>query len=155
MSETKLSSLKVALHQACIELLNQKTASLERAIADAQQAASEDTKSSAGDKFETSREMIKREIDKNNAQLRNALEMLQHLQQLNPGSLKEKVSYGSLVETPEGIYYFSVSLGKVMLEGKSYFALSMASPIGQALKDRSAGQEFSFRGRNIRIEGIA
>ena len=44
------NSEKIALHQTCLSLLNEKITTLKRNIKDAQQAASEDTKSSAGDR---------------------------------------------------------------------------------------------------------
>lgn len=146
--------LKSSLHQACINQVESKIATLEKAIQDAQQAASEDTKSSAGDKFETSREMMKLEINKNGLQLKQALEMMRYLNQINPETQKDTVGFGSLISTNEGIYYFSVSLGKVKTEDQSFFALSMASPIGKALANKKAGDEITFMGRTIRIEEI-
>ena len=150
-----IDSEKSQLYQQCIDLLQQKIATLENAIQDAQQAASEDTKSSAGDKFETSREMMKLEIDKNSMQLSKAIEMLKYLSQIDPESEKDRVGFGSLVKTNEGSYFFSVSLGKVLMGDRSYMALSMVSPIGKALADRKAGDEVNFMGRKIRIEKIA
>lgn len=146
--------LKQILHQACLDLLEEKIASLQKAVQDAQQAASEDTKSSAGDKFETSREMIKLEINKYNQQLSQNSKMLHHLQQINPDTNRDTVAMGSLVLTNEGRYYFSVSLGKLSLEEESYFALSMASPIGRALAGHRAGDQVSFMGRTIQIQEI-
>lgn len=150
-----LKSLKIEIHLACIAMLEARMARLQEAIDQAQQAASDDTKSSAGDKFETSREMIKLEIDKNNMQLSQAATMLKHLHSLSPSSVLDSVAFGSLVQTNEGIYYFSVGLGKVVLEDKTCYALSMASPIGRALKGRKPGETVEFMGRKVVIEGIS
>ena len=98
--------------------------------------------------------MMKLEIDKNATQLSQATDMLKYLKQINPAIEKDRVSYGSLVSTNEGTYYFSVALGKVLMDAKPYLALSMASPIGKALADRQAGEEVVFMGRKIRIEGV-
>lgn len=147
-------SLKYRLHQTCLEQIGIQIATLEQAIQDAQTAASEDIKSSAGDKFETSREMMKAEIEKNNLQLAKALEMLKYLKQINPELAKAQVGFGSLVSTNEGRYYFSVALGKVLLDEQPYLALSMASPIGKALNAREAGESVVFMGRTIHIEGV-
>jgi transcription elongation GreA/GreB family factor len=146
--------LKPQIHQACIAMLEARISRLQQSIVHAQQAASDDTKSSAGDKFETSREMMKLEIDKNNAQLSQADTMLQHLHKLNPGTTMDKVAFGSLVHTNEGIYYFSVGLGKLMVDDKVCFALSMVSPIGKALGGRKAGETVDFMGRKVEIEAI-
>ena len=150
-----LEPTKPQLHQACIAMLEARIIRLQQAIAHAQQAASDDTKSSAGDKFETSREMMKLEIDKNSTQLSQALLMLKHLQGLRPSVTMKEVAFGSLVHTNEGVYYFCVSLGKVMLDDKVLcFALSMVSPIGKALQGRKAGDTVTFMGRKVAIEAV-
>lgn len=145
---------KPILHQHCIAVLHAKTDRLEKAIADAQKAASEDTKSSAGDKFETSREMMKAEIDKHNHQLSQAIEMLSYLKKAAPETAMDQVGFGSLVTTNEGRYYFSVALGKVIPKEQSFFALSMASPIGQVLNAKKEGDSVLFMGRTITIQAI-
>ncbi|TAE50198.1 MAG: 3-oxoacyl-ACP synthase [Bacteroidetes bacterium] len=144
-------SLKLQLHQACTAQIEEKIADLERAIRDAQQAASDDTKSSAGDKYETSREMMKLEMDKYGSQLSKAADMLKALGQISPDPRPGPIGQGSLVTTDEGVYYLSVSLGKVRVGELSFFALSPASPIGQALQHRRAGEEVVCMGRRIRI----
>ena len=149
-----MDTLKTQIHQACLTSLESKIERLKKEIQDAQDAAAEDTKSSAGDKFETSREMIKLEINKYNTQLAQTEKMYQMLRQLNPASTKSEVSYGSLVISNEGNYYFSVSLGKVVFDGKNAIALSMASPIGKALQGKSKGEIISFMSREIIIEDI-
>jgi transcription elongation GreA/GreB family factor len=148
------SSVKISLHQTCLSLLNEKITTLKRNIKDAQQAASEDTKSSAGDKFETSREMIKQEIDKQVDLLSKTEKMEMLLKQIKPGAKLDQVAFGSLVKTNEGMYFFSVSLGKVMVEGKPYFVISLASPIGKALLEKRVGDKLEFMGREILVEGI-
>lgn len=147
--------MKESIHQACLELLSQKIERLERSIADAQKAASEDTKSSAGDKFETSREMLKQEINKHSQQLAMATKMRQQFAKLNPSQKLTSIGFGSLVDTNEGLYYFSASLGKVVFEEKSCFALSMISPIGKALANLKTGDEVSFMKRKIKILGVS
>ena len=142
---------KGAIHAHCSQLLEEKITGLQSRIEDAQQAASEDTKSSAGDKFETSREMIKQEINKLSQQARLNTDMLRSMQQLSPDKSSSQVEFGSLAKTSEGIYYFAVSLGKVDWEGQSLFVLSMASPLGQALMHKKAGDSIDFRGREIKI----
>ncbi|MEO1451224.1 MAG: 3-oxoacyl-ACP synthase [Bacteroidota bacterium] len=145
---------KAILHSHCLTLLQDKISRLQEMINDAQQAASDDTKSSAGDKFETGREMMKREIDKYNLQLAEAEKQHRFLKQLTPAKTSDTIGPGSLVETPEGVYYFSVPLGKLTVEGESCFALSLVAPIGKALKGRKEGETISFMGRQILIKAL-
>ena len=145
---------KREVHLHCLNMLAEKIASLKQEIADAQQAASEDTKSSAGDKFETGREMIKQSINQLNQRLAQDHKLLAVLERINPETEKTEVGPGSLVETSEGWYYFSVSLGKVAWKKSSFFALSMAAPIGKALAGSKANDLVQFMKRDIRILSV-
>ncbi len=147
-------TLKQRCHQACLDLMDDRVERLRTVIAETQEAASEEAKSSAADKFETSREMMKLEIDKNVKLLSQASDMLKYLHQIKPEKSKSTIEFGSLALTNEGTYYFSVSLGKVPLAEGPFFALSMASPIGKAMVNAKAGDVISFMGRKIQIKEI-
>ncbi len=142
---------KTDVHAAVVDLLQSKIEGLSVRIAEAQQAASEDTKSSAGDKFETSREMIRQEIDKANAQLGSFRQMQVLVEKISVGQKSGEVGFGSLVETSEATYFFSVSLGKLGVKGKEVYALSLASPLGKSLHGKRVGEKVSFRGRDLEI----
>ena len=146
-----MSQLKLQIHQASLGLINQKIAKLKDSVQDLQQAASEDTKSSAGDKFETSREMMKLEIEKNNIQLRQLNSMKQLLAKCKPDQLSEEIRLGALVRSNEGLYYFAVPLGKVEAAGESCFVLSLASPLGKALLGKKSGESIPFMKREIEV----
>jgi len=146
---------KRAIRQACFDMLQSKLAALEKRIQEAQAAASEDSKSSAGDKYETSREMVKQEIEKASTQLRHFRRMEEVLRQLDAARAVDTVDFGSLVQSNEGIYYFSVSLGKVPVDDRTtIYALSITSPLGKALQGKREGEQVSFRGRTIAIESL-
>lgn len=145
---------KSAAHTACYSLLDKKIERLRGQINDAQQAASDNTKSSAGDKFETGREMMKREIDKLSLQLSQASRQQHLLEQIDPNKSHEKIGAGSLVHTSEGIYYFSVPVGKISTDQGTFFALSLAAPIGKALQGKQAGDLVHFMQRQIKIESV-
>ena len=146
-----MSQQKLQIHQAALNLLNKKIDKLKASVQDLQQAASEDTKSSAGDKFETSREMMKLEIEKNNIQLRQLNSMKQLLAKCKPDQLSEEIRLGALVRSNEGLYYFAVPLGKVEAGGEACFVLSLASPIGKALLGKKAGESIAFMKREIEV----
>ncbi|MFK7845929.1 MAG: 3-oxoacyl-ACP synthase [Rhodothermales bacterium] len=145
---------KADIHQACITHVESRTQRLQEEIAQLQDAVNNDTKSSAGDKFETGREMMTLELNKVGMQLAQANKMLQMLSRIRPEQTLGKVAFGSLVKTNEGLYYFSVSLGKIIEGETEFFALSMASPIGAALGERGVGDKVDFMKRTIDIEAI-
>jgi sortase (surface protein transpeptidase) len=59
-----LNALKTRLHSLCVSYVGQRIETAQRAIAIAQASANEETKSSAGDKYETGRAMAQLEIEK-------------------------------------------------------------------------------------------
>lgn len=147
-------TFKQEVHKESMSHLREKKERLNKQISDAQQAAAEDTKSSAGDKYETSREMMKQEIDKANQQLAIFEKMEAVLMKISPDKPKRKVELGSLIVCNEGIYFFSVSLGQIKIQGQVVYCLSLASPLGKIMMGKKAGETFAFRGREIKIQEI-
>lgn len=139
------------VHSACIKAIQNKIKSLNSNISDAQKAAAEDTKSSAGDKYETSREMIKQEINKASQQLAIYEKMAEVLMRMKPEEKPSKILLGSLIHTNEGWYYFSISLGQVVVNDTKIYVLSMASPLGSEMFNKIKGAMVEFRGRKIEI----
>ncbi|MEM7658992.1 MAG: 3-oxoacyl-ACP synthase [Bacteroidota bacterium] len=146
---------KTDVHKACLALLNHKVSSLQTEIEAAQQAASEDTKSSAGDKFETGREMIKQRINQLSQQLSQQEVMAHQIERLDPQQTHSQAQAGSLVQTSEGTYYLAAPVGKLSVLDRKVFVLSLASPIGQLLLGKKEGEEIQFRGRRIVIDSLS
>lgn len=142
---------KISLHQACLQRVQQAIALALKAMEDAQNAANQETKSSVGDKYETGRAMMQLEKEKYAQQLVQAQDLYQQLERLNPQQQSTQIQLGSLIRSNEGLYYLSVSLGKLIHEGKTVFVLSAISPLGQVLLGKKAGEKIVFQGRNISI----
>lgn len=87
---------------------------ISKAIEHAQLAANEETKSSAGDKYETGRAMMQLEIEKQSVQLAEAMKLKHVLSQINPEKTTETIQSGSLVFTDQGNFYISISAGKLI-----------------------------------------
>jgi len=125
------------------------------ALKQAQEASNDDTKSSAGDKFETTREMMQQDIARNKNLLFDGQQNLQLLSSLESvPAAGDTVRNGSLVYTSKGIFYISISAGQLNVEDQLVFAISAASPIGQLLIGKKAGESFSFNQNAYTIEDI-
>jgi len=148
------SAIKKSLHHTTLTLLERRIAALEHSIAALQAAANEEDKSSAGDKYETAREMMRQEQEKLDAQLAQARLLREQLGRLDPHEAHERVQAGSLVITGEGRYYLAAAVGKVGLDGVNYFVLSTAAPLGRALLGKRVGEEATVRGRKLKIEVV-
>lgn len=150
-----LIDLKKAAHTKCIELVNVKIDTLNKELSEASNAMEGDTKSSAGDKYETGREMIQQELNKLNTQKNIALKELQTLKAHNPLDSPKSCQLGALVDTKSGIYYLTIPLGKIEVKSKDVFIISPISPIGQALIDLKKGDHFVLRNNKSEILEIA
>lgn len=147
--------IKNQLYQKCVVFATDRITSLEQAIISAHEAAANDTKSSAGDKYETTREMMQQEISRNQAQLFEANKLKHTLDSINPLSKSKEVKNGSLVLTSNGNFYISISAGQIKIDNSIYFAVSAASPVGKVLLGLKAGDKAAFNGKEFVIQEVA
>jgi transcription elongation GreA/GreB family factor len=147
-------SLKRKLFSFCEDYVNQKIESAQEAIDNAQDSANEETKSSSGDKYETGRSMMQLEIEKYASQLEEGLKLKKALNQINIEKQSKFVIPGSLVITNNGNYFISISAGKLVLKSIEYISISISSPLGQSLYNKSENDEIIFRDKVYKIEAI-
>ena len=112
------------------------------------------TKSSAGDKHETSRAMMQIELDNSEVQLQKLKALLSSLNNINPNRQSKTIGLGSWVETNEGNYFFTIGLGKYVFKGDTIFVISPLSPIGLLFKDQKEGDVVVFQNRKIEIKKV-
>ena len=122
-----------------------------RELVNLEEAAATESKSSAGDKNETGREMIAQSrivIERNLAETKASLEAIERMVS---AQLRAKVLFGSLVETTLGWYLVGASLGEIEAEGVTVRTISLASPLGSALKGKGVGDSIPWRGSAIEV----
>jgi transcription elongation GreA/GreB family factor len=146
--------LKSLVYHKILEELDRKIEVIRGAIASAKEARNNDTKSSAGDKFETGREMMQIEIEKNEVLLNQTAKLRKELVRIDISQEFTKVAFGSLVVTDKGTYLISIGIGKIQIDDQICYAISLASPIGGLLKDKAVGDEVQFQGRTFVIKAI-
>jgi len=146
--------LKNSIHQKCIEIVNEKIDNINTTLQELQEAANNETKSSAGDKYETSRAMAQLETEKLGNQLTETLKLITVLDRINPDLKTSQVALGSIVTTNNGDFYISVSLGKLTINHQSIFAISTLSPIGELLLTKKVKETFTFNDKNYKILAI-
>ena len=143
---------KTEILQIIQDKLSEKIGTLERMIAETR-AANNETKSSMGDKYETSREMVQQEINNLQVQLNDVLKQLESLRTISDKP-SQKVERGALIQTLKGFFYISVSAGEIVLDGKKIFIISPESPLAQAMKGLAQNQSFVLNGKQNLIENI-
>jgi transcription elongation GreA/GreB family factor len=138
-------------------LLNLVESNIQKVTADLnliQLSANEETKSSAGDKYETGRAMAQLEIEKLTQQQSNHIQNKEMLLKINLKQGIDTIKVGSLVHLNNQLYFISISLGKVIFENQSVYCISTASPIGKLLIGKSINDEIHFNGQLFLIADI-
>ncbi|RAK02075.1 hypothetical protein LX87_00189 [Larkinella arboricola] len=148
------ATVKQALFERCQQYVAQRIETAKTAMEAAQAAANEESKSSAGDKYETGRAMAQIERDRHAQQLAEARKLQQELARIDSGKIYTSGQPGSIVMTSQGNFFIAISAGKITLDQTDYFAVSAASPIGVRLNHVKANDEVVFNGKPIRILAV-
>ena len=133
---TKLAVIAELDKQLLTKLTYLKT-TLQEAI----DSRNSDTKSSAGDKFETSREMAQIEIHK----LED--EILKTQQFIN--ELLSKVS--QFIITDKGSFLIGIPFGKLTLNDTAVFCISSSAPIAKPLLNTKISANFNYGGVEYKV----
>ena len=137
---------KVVVHASTLIALSNKIASLQEILDDTYKSTLDDSKSSAGDKHETSIAMVQLEQEKLTNQLNELLKQQRILLSINPTSRHQLIQLGSLVETKQAWYYFSIGIGLISMENTAIFAINPDSPLGQLMMMKKSGESVTFNG---------
>jgi transcription elongation GreA/GreB family factor len=150
-----MKELKLELYNLCLKHITDSIREIEAAITDRREAMHNETKSSMGDKYETTREMLQQDINMNMDRLNKVKADEATLQAINPESLSEIIVPGSLVQCSNGNFYIAISAGHFSIEQTKYYAVSFSSPIGSQLKGKRAGDTFVLNGKSNTIHSVS
>ncbi|WP_322970260.1 hypothetical protein [Faecalibacter sp. LW9] len=144
--------MKQELKNAIEQVIADKINYLEHLIDDLR-ASNTETKSSMGDKYETSREMLQQEITRIQNQLNEVL--MQQESFLKIGVKESHIIVdGSYIETSMGNFVIACSLGEIKFENQKIFVLSKQTPLGQLLIGKKIGDVIEMNGKSIIINGV-
>jgi len=149
------AAIKTELYAFCMNDLQKRENTIRNAIAAAQEAGNEETKSSAGDKYETTRSMMQLEIEQNTAHLSEILKLRNVMETLRVSIQGSDIRAGSMVATSRGNFYLSISAGTCTIGGQDFLTLSTASPLGAEMMELKVGDKFTFRGNKFEILEVA
>lgn len=132
-------------------VLEQRATALQAELSATVEARNSDTKSSAGDKHEVGRAMVQQELDQLEGRLVSVRTMQQELARVPMDHVHERVGFGSMVTTDQGCYLIAIGMGVFQQAGGPFFAISLASPVGQAMLGKRRDDVVTVNGRSIRI----
>ena len=147
-------NIKAILFTKCEEYVNNKISSAQEAIDAVQKSANTETKSSAGDKYETGRSMMQLEILKYSAQLSEGYNLKKVLNKIDYDKNYNKIQTGSLVKTTNGNFFISISAGKFIVDKEEYMTISFSSPLAQELFNKQVKNKIHFRNKEYLIKSI-
>ncbi len=150
-----MSSSKIEVHETMVRLLTEKLKQARLDFALAKESRDSDTKSSAGDKYETGREMMQREMDKLSASIDTYQKQLVSMQTITTTKPQDRIGIGSLIETNFEKYYLSIGLGAIPCGTEIVYAISPESPLGELMKGKREGDRIELRGRKITINHLS
>jgi hypothetical protein len=145
-------NLKSAVLHYCRELVAGRLDALQQTLSDLAQSVSNETKSTAGDKYETGRAMLHIEQDNIRGQISVTMSHKAVLDSIDPEKHAPVAGPGSLLLAGGQYYFLSTALGKFVVDGLPVIALSPGSPLGARLIGRRAGDTVDFNGNSMLIE---
>lgn len=145
---------KQQLHSLCIQHIDKRIADIQTDIDATQESMRSETKSSAGDKYETSREMMQQEMDKQQAAMLELMKQRDVLLRIADNKAQHSIQLGSLAVTNSGNFYIAAAIGKVSIGADTAFVISPDSPLGNKLLGLSKGDKLQFNGKDYEIKFI-
>lgn len=136
-------------------LLTEKKEFMQETMRDLQAGLANDTKSSAGDKYETSREMSNQELEKIALQLNETKRQLALLHQIEEAGTTPSVCSGSLVNATNGYFLIGIPAGAVTVNDTTVYCISASAPIAQVFLNKREGDACLFGGKEIKVLSIS
>lgn len=112
-----------------------------------------ETKSSMGDKYETSREMLQQEIMQIQRQLAVFQEHQSQVRKLTEIA-SETIKTGSIVKTTFGNFIIITSLGEFQADGEKFVSISEQTPLAQQLIGKKVGESYLIQQKAYHIQDV-
>ena len=140
---------KKLLIEHCTDIIRKKALNVENEMAETQQQVND--YGAPKDRYDAFRTKMMRQKDMLGQQLEILLNDIMVLQTIDTKKIKNAVEQGTVVITEKQKMFISVGLGKVDLEGKTFFVISTKVPFYVAIKGLKKGDSFEFRGVKDKI----
>lgn len=141
------------IFNAIASYLTNKINLLQQDIKDLAADLAGDTKSSAGDKFETAREMSQQEISKLTQQVYEQKKWLSLTKSYSTATNFVQVQAGCIVKTSMGNFVVGLPLGKIDVL-PTYYCIGNTAPLLQIMLHKTIGNTFHFNGKSVTITTI-
>jgi hypothetical protein len=148
------SDFKARVFQFINHELDKKIEVLNSSIMKLKESRDLESKSSMGDKYESSREVVQHEIENNGIMLQRIRRQKSTLNSIGIDAPYTTIKQGALVNTNLGLYFFSIGIGQIEIDDIKVFVVSANSPIGSLLNGSKVGDKIEFQGKKIQVKKI-
>jgi transcription elongation GreA/GreB family factor len=146
-------NIKQELLQVCMDFVNKRMYNYKLEMDVIKESIENNDKGNSEDDDSGNGKLLN-DLEKNAQHLNEASKMMDILKLINPKIQNESATLGSIVYTNTNAFFLSCSVGKIDFESKSYFAISLQSPIGMLLNNKKIGEQINFNGTNYTITNI-
>jgi transcription elongation GreA/GreB family factor len=147
-------NFKSELVEGCIRELEHKRKEILNELQELYSAIANETKSSAGDKHETSRALMQNQREQTGNRLKETEAMIGALQQIDLQNVNTVIRSGSLVTTNKGNFIISIAYGRFDTGDKAFYFISPQSPLALTMTGKKRGDQFSFSNQEYQIVDV-
>jgi transcription elongation GreA/GreB family factor len=145
---------KSLLKENCIAIIRERMNGLQNAMKESQEAANEETKSSSGDKYETTRAMNQLDKDMYARQLAENSKELAAIMETDCEKKSLVVEAGSIVKCDHANFFILAGLGKIEFERANIFVISPNAPLAKAMFGKVKGETIFFNKQQMLIKEV-
>ena len=154
MKSQQQIELKIQLKEYCRQMILERMNSIRSIMNKSQESANEETKSSAGDKYETSRAMGHLEKDMYARQLAETGKLMASLMSIDCSLGFNSVSPGCIVRFEKISYFILAGIGKIDFNGEQIYVISPNAPVAKSLLGKKKDDIVSINNGLHKIEEI-
>ena len=147
-------TFKEKIYKSYLRILEDKIQLFQNILNELRESSSNETKSTAGDKYETALAMLHIEQENTNQQLKEAVKQKVLFSKIDPAASTSTIINGSLIKTNRGYFFLSIALGKTVVDDITVIALSPHSPLGQKLMGLKVNDTTRINGMEYLIETV-
>jgi len=143
---------KKQLFNQCMKILEESAETARQQMNEVQEDANEAEQEH--DVFDGSRSELLRKRDIYAEQLQKAVDEIQILKKVSFDRLADQVEFGAVVITNKHKMFIALGLGKVTMNGETYYVISKDVPIYKAMEGLKKGDEFEFNNMKFTIKDL-
>lgn len=144
--------LKKRLLEVCINRQQETAAELQHEVDETLRLSNE--YGAPKDRYDPFRTKLMNQNNLFAQQLKQVNTLLITLQKIPVDKEIKTVEFGAVIITDKQKIFVSVGMGKVELDGETYYAVSPHVPIFEAMRGKKTGDTFTFNGQTFEIKDV-